>query len=74
MSKPPSLAPAHDIRVHHVAPLPGGALVATVRVGDIQCGVHFVRDGRAPALVAIADEDLKARIRAAVLAHEGGRA
>lgn len=71
---PPLAAAAHDIYIRSVVEQPRGEIIALVSVDDIECGVRFVRDGRATPLVEIADEDLKARIRAAVLAHDGGRA
>jgi len=75
----PSTTPApqpdlQPIEVLHVDTLPRGEVVALLTVGGIAVGARMRPGGRAPALVALADDDLRARVVAAVRARIGGAA
>lgn len=62
-----------DIEIVDVAPA-GGESVARVRVDGLAIGVRMRRSGRAPALIELLDDDLRARIIEAVRARIGGAA
>jgi len=73
----PSTTPApqpdlQPIEVLHVDTLPRGEVVALLTVGGIAVGARMRPGGRAPALVALADDDLRARVEEAVLSHVEG--
>jgi len=74
---PTTTAPApqpdlQPIEVLHVDALPRGEVVALLTVGGIAVGARMRPGGRAPALVALADDDLRARVEEAVLSHVEG--
>jgi len=75
---PPTItAPQPDpvpIDVLDVDTLPRGEVVATLRVGGIAMGARLRPGGRAPALVALDDAELRARVEAAVLSRVAGGA
>jgi hypothetical protein len=67
---PPDVPP---IEVQHVEVLPRGEVVATLTIGSLAMGARMLRPGgRAPALVALADDELRARVEAAILARVAG--
>jgi hypothetical protein len=76
---PTTTAPApqpdlQPIEVLHVDALPRGEVVALLTVGGIAMGARVRPGGRAPTLVALADDALRARVVAAVRARIGGAA
>jgi len=60
------------IDVLDVDALPRGEVVATLRVGGIAMGARFRPGGRAPALVALNDDELRGRVEAAILSRVAG--
>ena len=62
-----------DIEVLDAAPA-GGEVVARLRVDGLAIGLRMRRSGRAPALIELLDDALRARIIAAVRARIGGAA
>jgi hypothetical protein len=62
------------IDVQDVDVLPRGEISATLTVGGIAMGARFRPGGRAPALVALNDDELRGRVEDAILAAAKGMA